>query len=552
MKGMLLPLLLLTCSASAQFMSDQEAKDQMRFDVQYLASDLLEGREAGTAGERLAADYIALKMGSIGLMPYGDSATYVQEFPFAGEPRLGAVNDLQIGRRKFQVGEDFHPMPFSASASALTKVLKCGYGIQAPELENDDYAGKDPAGRCVALSIGSPDGIHPHSRFLTYHDLRLRAAKAAELGASAVLFYNDDPNAEDPSDALNAKLGALDIPVVFLKGDAYKTLPDNDAVVMNVSIERPQLTARNLIGMLDNGKEHVVVIGAHYDHLGMGSDGSLHRGEPAIHNGADDNASGVAVMMQLARDLAELDHLRGNDYLFIAFSGEEKGLFGSNYWIKHPTVPIETLNYMINLDMVGRLDSTNTIGINGVGTSPAWSEVERTLVEDLKVKTTASGIGPSDHTSFYLKEVPAIHYFTGSHEDYHKPSDDEEKVNYEGMLRITRHIEALMSSLNDDGKLTFTRTQDADSASTPRFKVTLGVVPDYMYDGQGMRIDGITEGKPAAAAGLKVGDVVVRMGDVPVTDMMSYMRGLGQFNKGDKAKVLVRREGEEVETEVQF
>jgi membrane-associated protease RseP (regulator of RpoE activity) len=247
-----------------------------------------------------------------------------------------------------------------------------------------------------------------------------------------------------------------------------------------------------------------------------------------------------------------MDHTRANDYLFIAFSGEEKGLYGSNYWTKHPTLPIAELNYMINLDMVGRLDSTGAIGVNGVGTSPAWEEVKRVLVGDLKVKTTTSGIGPSDHTSFYLQEVPAIHFFTGTHADYHKPSDDEEKINYEGMLRIARYIESLISTLSDDGKIAFTKTEEVNTENTPRFKVTLGVVPDYLYDGKGMRIDGVTEGKPAANAGLRKGDIVIAIGAVEVTDMMGYMKALGQFNKGDKAPVRILREGKEEMVEVTF
>lgn len=546
--GAVLPQLLL-----AQLQSDVDALDQMRNDVKYLASDLLEGREAGTPGEKLAADYVAAKFGNVGLMPYGDSASYLQAFTFQADPVLGAANALQIGRTKLKLPDDYLVLPFSSSGVVRGKLLKAAYGIQAPDLGTDDYKDLDPKGRVVALSVSSPDGIHPHSKYLAHHDLQARVEKAAALGAVGVVFYNDDPTATDPTDRLSAKVKAGSIPVLFLKGERYvELLVDNNPIVIDVEIKREERTAYNVVGLLDNGKENVVVIGAHFDHLGWGDEGSLHRGEPAIHNGADDNASGVAVLMQLSRDLAELDHLRTNDYLFIAFSGEEKGLYGSNHWTKHPTLPISTLNYMINLDMVGRLDSTGAIGINGVGTSPAWSEVDRTLVGDLKIKTTTSGIGPSDHTSFYLQGVPAIHFFTGTHADYHKPSDDEEKINYDGMLRITRYIEALMSSLSDDGKIAFTKTEEVNTENAPRFKVTLGVVPDYLYDGKGMRIDGLTEGKPAANAGLKVGDVVVKLGAIDITDMMAYMKGLGQFNKGDTAKIIVLREGKEVEADVTF
>ena len=535
-------------------MPDSDVLDQMSYDVKYLASDLLEGRESGTAGEKLAVEYIAAKFGNVGLMPYGDSASYLQAFTFQADPVRGPLNNLQIGRRKLKLDENWYPLAFTGTGSARGKVIKLGFGISAPDLKHDDYADitslKD---RIVALSIGSPDGIHPHSKFLAHHDLQARAQKAADLGAAAVVFYNDDPTASAPEPKLSPKIKPIGIPVVFLLGDSYKELVvDGNPCVIAVDIKREERTGYNVVGLIDNGAQNVVVIGAHLDHLGWGDEGSLHRGEKAIHNGADDNASGVAVLMQLARDLAEMDHARANDYLFIAFSGEEKGLYGSNYWTKNPTVPIAELNYMINLDMVGRLDTAKAIGVNGVGTSPAWAEVSRILVGDLKVKTTTSGIGPSDHTSFYLQGVPAIHFFTGTHADYHKPSDDEEKINYDGMLRITRYIESLITTLNDDGKLAFTKTEEVNTENTPRFKVTLGVVPDYLYDGKGMRIDGVTEGKPAANAGLRKGDVVIAIGELPVTDMMGYMKALGQFNKGDTAPVKVLREGKEEVVQVTF
>jgi hypothetical protein len=546
-------LVLLPSLLSAQLMLDADVLEQMRYDVKYLASDRLEGREAGTPGEKLAADYIAAKFGNSGLMPYGDSTTYLQAFTFQAEPVLGPDQFLQIGRSTLKLDEAYAVLPFSATGSARGKLMKAGYGIQAPDLGTDNYKDLDPKGRIVALSISSPDGVHPHSKYLAYHDLKARAEKAAELGAIAVVFYNDDPTAEEPAFDLSPKVKSCAIPVVYMIGDSRsELLLENNPVVVRTDIQRTERTAYNVVGMLDNGQENVVVIGAHFDHLGYGDEGSLHRGDPEIHNGADDNASGVAVLLQLTRDLLEMDEARQNDYLFIAFTGEEKGLYGSNYWTKHPTVPIADLNYMINLDMVGRLDSAGAIGINGVGTSPAWSAVDHILVGDLKVKTTTSGIGPSDHTSFYLQDVPAIHFFTGTHADYHKPSDDEEKINYDGMLRVTRYIESLILELGDEGKLPFTKTEEVNTENAPRFKVTLGVVPDYLYDGKGMRIDGITEGKPAANADLKVGDIVVKLGDVEVPDMMGYMKALSVFEKGATAPIVVLRDGKEFTTSVTF
>ena len=546
-------LLATALAASAQLMSDTDARDQMKYDVQYLASDLLEGRETGTRGEQLAYTYIGQKFGSIGLMPYGDSATYIQSFTFAATPELGPKNALQIGRKKLVIHEDYYPISSSASNQVFTKLLRLEFGIEAPDLGRNEYDGVDAKDRAVAFSVSSPDGIHPHSKFVAYNDLRGRIDNAIKHGANAVILYNEDPNADDPKERLSAKEEACAVPVIFLtKKGLQKLGQDGNPVSVSVDIQHPQREGHNVVGMIDNGKPNVVVIGAHYDHLGFGDEGSLHRGEEAIHNGADDNASGVAAILQLARDLVEMDETRANNYLFIAFSGEEKGLYGSNYWTKHPTLPIERLNYMINLDMVGRVDTSNAMGINGVGTSPTWAELQRIKVGGFKLKTTDGGIGPSDHTSFYLQGIPAIHFFSGTHADYHKPSDDEDKINYDGMLRTVRYIESLISALNDDGKLTFTKTQEVNTEKAPRFKVTLGVVPDYMYDGKGMRIDGLTDGKPAANAGLMVGDVVVGIGADEVTDMMSYMKALGAFNKGDTAPVKILRQGQPLEKQVTF
>lgn len=549
------------CALSAQRPSDSLAIVNMRADLRFLASDSLHGRETATPYERMASDLITERMREAGLKPMGDSATWLQPFPFDGEPTRGAKNSAQLGRKKLALGADFYPVSWSSSGTAFTRLARCRYGIKAPEKGRNDFEDVDVKDHAAAISIGSPDGIHPHSEWRDYHDLGRRIGDAVSMGANAVLLYNDDPTATDPDSTLKKKIKPCGVPVIFLTKQGFKKLGlDGEPIVVQTDITRPVRIGHNVIGFMDNGRPYTVVIGAHYDHLGMGIEGSLHRGEPGIHNGADDNASGVAMMLQLARDLQAMPEAKKNDYLFMAFSGEELGLFGSNWWTKHPTVPLSELNYMVNLDMVGRLDTNNVIIINGVGTSPAWNTLRPdTAMEKkparpaarkakepvpLKVKTTESGVGPSDQTSFYLKDIPAIHYFTGAHEDYHKPSDDEDKIDYEGMVRIARHIETLIVSLNDSGKVAFTKTA-VDTSSTPSFKVTLGVVPDYTFSGEGMRIDGVTDGKPAAKSGLKAGDVVVKLGEHRITDMMSYMKGLGKFTKGEQTVVTVLREGKE-------
>ena len=326
--------------------------------------------------------------------------------------------------------------------------------------------------------------------------------------------------------------------------------PNNPHEAVQINANGEGITGRNVAGFIDNGAAITVVFGAHYDHLGWGEEGSLYRGERAIHNGADDNASGTAAIIQLARLLKEEDD--NFNYLFLAFSGEERGLWGSNYFSKNATVDLATVNYMINLDMVGRLNEEKSLAVNGVGTSPIWREkLELANSDSLKLVMKESGQGPSDHMSFYLQDVPVLHFFTGQHDDYHRPSDDADKINYEGIVKIVRFLERLTSELDEEEKLAFTKTKD-ESNDNPRFRITLGVVPDYLYDGKGMRIDGVTEGKPAAAAGLEKGDIVVKLGDSTVVDMMSYMRALSSFESGDRTVVEYKRGDELRAAQVKF
>ena len=336
---------------------------------------------------------------------------------------------------------------------------------------------------------------------------------------------------------------------------SFKPKPHPHASEKEMENVEPVL-GKNVIAFLDNGAEYTIILGAHFDHLGEGNhqEGSLYAGdEPMIHNGADDNASGTAVIMMLAEELKSRKDLTNNNYLFIAFSGEEKGLFGSSYFSKNSTISLDQVNYMINLDMVGRYREEKGLAINGTGTSPIWDDrIKKVNKQDITIVSDPSGIGPSDHTSFYLKDIPVLHFFTGQHEDYHKPSDDIEKVNFEGMIMISNFIKDLIASLNWEGKLEFNETKQENSTKAPKFSVTLGVMPDYMYSGEGMKIDGIIDDRPGQKAGLKSGDIVNKLGKVEVTDMQSYMKALGSFSKGDLAPIEVLRDGKKQKLEVQF
>jgi hypothetical protein len=315
--------------------------------------------------------------------------------------------------------------------------------------------------------------------------------------------------------------------------------------------DKGEIEGRNVIAFIDHGADHTIIFGAHYDHLGFGGEGSLYRGKPAIHNGADDNASGVAGLLYLAEYYKEND--KGSNYLFIAFSGEEKGLWGSSYFVKNPTIDLYDVNFMVNMDMIGRLDADRGLAVNGIGTSPVWrSVVDNANEEGIKIIYSESGVGASDHTSFYYADIPVLQFFTGQHDDYHRPDDDPDKINYEGIAQIMDIITGITAQLNDQEPLAFTKTVEGESQKAPRFSVTLGIVPDYLYDGLGLRLDGVSEGKPAQKAGLQKGDIVIKMGDLEIADIYDYMEGLANYKPGDTATVEVKRGEEVLRKEVTF
>ena len=559
MKKYLLSFLVLFLLFEKGFTQDIDTMlvSKLKKHISTLASDEFEGRETGTKGEKLAYQYIISEFKKAGLLPKG-TMEFLQPFPFTRSTKPGINNMLKINSSTFKLGEDFYPLSMSGNTSIGGMLRSIGYGINAPELGYSDYAGLKRVDHTILLMQSSfPDGAGPHSRYAAY-DLSARIDTAVARGAAAVIVINSDKESENPPMIYKNKTKQTTIPVVFAKGPAFDSLVNPNCyswtIEVKTELEKESATGNNIIGYIDNKAPTTVVIGAHYDHLGFGDEeSSLYRGAPAIHNGADDNASGVAALIEIAKALkSSPDNL--NNYLFIAFSGEEKGLLGSNYFMKHSTVSLDKINYMINMDMVGRLKKEEpTLIVNGVGTSPAWKiTMDYIKTNHLKIKTTESGVGPSDQTSFYLQNIPALHFFSGTHSDYHKPTDDEPLINYNGETQIIQYIVELVHRLNDKGKLDFTKTKDEDSESAPRFKVTLGVIPDYAFEGEGMRIDGISEGRPASKAGLLQGDIVIQLGEHQVTDMTSYMKALGMFKKGDTTIVKVKRGNEEKTADVTF
>jgi hypothetical protein len=526
--------------------ADKTTVANLQNHISYLADDKLEGRRAGTNGEKLAGEYISKKFQEIGLQPKGSDGFY-QPFEINDGKQINNGTHFIINENNLVAGKDFFPFPYSANTSIEA--------LPAIALQEADmpwfYDLKD---------VLNENKNNPHFDLSDY--IRTNAKKAKSRGASAVILYNsseiDDKLKFEPKD----RSEKLDLPVLFVtKEAAKKYFSDPSATLdikLRVNLSDKKRTGQNVVGYQNNGAARTVVFGAHYDHLGYGEDGSSmdRSGQKAIHNGADDNASGTAALIELARILKNSKQKK-NNYLFIAFSAEELGLNGSKFFTEHPTIELSQVNYMINMDMVGRLnDSSNVLTVGGYGTSPAWS----TLINPADKKTPfvikidSSGTGPSDHTSFYRKDIPVLFFFTGLHTDYHKPSDDFNKINYAGETRIINYISNIVTSpITTNQKLAFTKTREPQMTASMRSGgVTMGIMPDYTYAGSGLRCDGVTDGRPAQKAGLKAGDIIIQIGEHTISSMDSYMQTLGKFQKGEKTKVKYKRGNEVLETEVQF
>lgn len=314
-------------------------------------------------------------------------------------------------------------------------------------------------------------------------------------------------------------------------------------------------TGKNVIAFLDNKADKTIVIGAHYDHLGRNEHN--HSTKPnskgEIHNGADDNSSGVAAVLEMARMLSTNKTVEKANYIFVCFSGEEDGLIGSKFMAKSIKDLYPNIITMINLDMIGRLNADKGLSVGGIGTSPEFKTIiEKNKPAGFNVTLDESGIGPSDHTSFYLKDIPVLFYFTGTHNDYHKPSDDEDKINYYGVRNITDYVFRTTQAIENLPQITFTKTKSENVKQAPKYKVTLGIMPDYTDHGDGLHIDGVTENRPAALAGIVAGDILTKIGDCVVKEVYGYMECLSKINAGETKKVEINRNGQVLTVEVTF
>lgn len=525
--------------------ADRVIVENLKHSIGFLADDKLEGRRAGTNGEKIAAEFIIGQYKAAGLEPKGDNGTYLQSFEIKDGKQINKGTLFMVNGKELKLQEDYFPLAFSANASVTEIPVATSLSERGAPWFKDIEAATDE------------NRDNPH--FDIYEYIKKEAGIAAAKGATALILFNSEEDSNEIEFNKKDRSAALAIPVIYLTRLGRGTyLKDASAIYdirLKVDIGEGRRTGHNVIGYINNNAASTVIIGAHYDHLGYGEDGnSMLRGGPKqIHNGADDNASGTAALIELSRLLSR-SKAKHNNYLFIAFSGEELGLFGSKYFTEHPTVDLSSANYMINMDMVGRLsDSAKTLTIGGYGTSPVWSEVlyaRRKL--PFSIKVDSSGTGPSDHTSFYRKGIPVLFFFTGLHHDYHKPSDDADKINYTGELQIIKYIAELVKDLNKKDKLAFTPTREKQTTTSARFSVSLGIMPDYTYSGAGVRVDGVSEGRAAQRAGMQTGDVVIRLGEYAVNSLETYMQALSKFKNGDSTTVHVKRGNEELTFDITF
>ena len=524
-----------------------------------MADDRLEGRAVGTRGERCAGDYLAAQFAAIGLAPAGEDGSYFQSWQVRTGSAAGAGSRLALeppsGTTEFALNAEWVPYGFSASATVQAPLVLASVA----DADLADAAGPDVAGRVVVID-GSP--AHPHAPALDAHRA---ASAAARLGAVAVIVLLPLPN--EPLPVLSSeRRAALSVPVVAVRADAAAAVRAAARAFLSVEVTPVRREARNVAAVLRGSTDHghgrapTLIVGAHYDHLGFGGEGSLSpNATGTVHNGADDNASGTAVMLEAARRLVEGPPL-SRDVVFIAFTGEERGLWGSAHYVESPTVPLESVEAMLNLDMVGRVQD-DALTVFGTATAEEWPSVleganERTPAP-LDLQLVGDGFGASDHSSFYARGIPVLHFFSNTHPEYHRAEDDWELVNAEGMERVTDLVAAVVRELAPASQVA-TALTPVEGAGNPHgttapgdgntvrsgFRVRVGTIPDYSRESGGMGITGVRDGSPAAKAGLKGGDVIVRFGDHEVEDVYGFMYALQEFEPGDQVELVVLRNGQ--------
>ena len=562
-------------------------------DIQYLASDELEGRGPDSEGLEKAAHYIRAEFQKLGLKSGAADGSYFQPFeiPLTTEV-VKAKTSLVLNGPDGQtltldLGKDYQPQASGGAGTVKADVVFAGYGISAPKLKYDDYANSDVAGKVVLIIRREPQQNDPKSAFdgkkgTAHAFIRTKIQQAKKNKAAAVIMVNDPFTTKTAKkDQLTAPAGfgtrSMGLPFAQMtqaladkllasspvKSEAGGELKSLEAITKDIdktfkplsqkmtgwsaeltfAFQAVKTEVKNVVGVLEGEgplAEETIVIGAHYDHLGYGPLGSRKPIPRAIHNGADDNASGTAAIMELARRFSQRDAKPARRMVFIGFSAEERGLIGSNFYVSNPLFPLEKTVAMMNFDMIGRL-GPNGLNVGGVATAKEFAGLaeKANADEQLKLKTLPT-MGGSDHARFYGKGIPVIAFFTGLTKEYHTPADKFETINVDGVVQTIDYAERFLDSVIALEK----RPQYVKVVRQRRGRgavAYIGIVPDYSAKSEGIKITDVNKNSPAEKAGLKNGDVILQMGDVPVTDNRTLITVLRKHKPGEKVKLAVQR-----------
>jgi aminopeptidase YwaD len=557
--------------------------------IKYLSSDSLKGRLTGSVGDSLAAEYIKGQLKAYGLIPLtGDG---FERFRVNDKVTFGKENSFSVNGRSYNIEKDFAPAAFSENNSVKSDVVFAGYGfiIKNDSLKWDDYKGINVKNKWVMILRSSPELDNPASKFFSFSGDRNKAMVAKDMGASGVLLVNGPAfDNSDSFDPLAKGAFSVGIPVFNIKravadeilsksnhnvAELEKRLNSNSghaSFVTGATVDAKSDIVQNMVGTRnvimvlpgeDPGlKNEYIIFGAHFDHLGLGGPGSGSRAVDTVgvHHGADDNASGVAMVIELAGKFAGTKNSHKRSLVFMTFSGEEEGLLGSKHFIDNPEIDLSKVDAMVNMDMVGRLKDTRDLTVGGVGTADGLQEDALAVDDTNKLRLTfaAEGSGASDHSSFYSKNIPVIYFTTGTHSDYHTPSDTWDKINYPGMVSVSDLIFKMTSRLaNDSTKLKFKESGPQLSANAPprRRGLTLGIMPDVTGSiKNGLKVEAVTPGKPGANGGMKKGDIIVSVDGKPVNNIGDYMFRMSQLKAGQKIDVEVMRDGKKEVMKIQL
>jgi len=506
--------------------------------IKFLASDALEGRRAGTPGEQKAVDYIIAQYQKAGIQAMGANG-FIQSFPIDEGKKLSANSFIKVNKQALLLDSSFFPISNSGSGN-----IKSMASVSLNEVKQIWFKDVNDA--------LEENTSNPH--FDINEWLLTTAKETKQKGGAALFLYNSGSLVDNIQYYKFDTAKALPIAVVYITKKGFSKYFSDELstyeIEASIEFEHASRTAHNVAAFINNQAANTVILGAHLDHLGYNEDRNALDINNNVRNGADDNASGTAALIELAKALQKKSP-KNNNYLILHFSGEELGLFGSKYWLEHPTYA-GNYNYMINMDMVGRYDTARKLTVGGYGTSSKWANILSTVSTSLITHYDSAGSGPSDHASFYRKDMPVLFMFTGSHSDYHKATDDWDKINYVGESQIIRYVESIIKTTDAVGKLDFLKTREAAMGRSTKFTVSLGVMPDYAFTGTGVRIEGASQGKLGEKIGLKGGDILLQVGDYKLVDVMSYMQALSKFKKGDATVLVYKRGADEIKVDIVF